>query len=197
MEWRRDEERGMRARSGCEKKRKMVNSTAEDGRRTIKGRASSHRRVADLFLTLAVGLKCAAAVSDLVTTLAIRPQPSFYYLVRAGNEPVELKQVEINERTLSGCRADGGLTDEAGSVEKSRTVIGKTKEKQLRTVSNSCEGQHLRDCEIKYVQLVCEDTMPGSNVRHTRIIEVVIKFTFQIDRQQINCLSLRSSYNEF
>lgn len=59
--------------------------------------------VASLLFTLAVGLTCTAAASDLVMTLVIRPQPSFYYLARAGNEPVELKQVEINERKLSGC----------------------------------------------------------------------------------------------
>jgi len=61
----------------------------------IKEWSSFHCR---LILILAVGSTCATAALDLVTTLAIRPQLSFYYLARAGNEPVELKQVEINGR---------------------------------------------------------------------------------------------------
>jgi len=33
---------------------------------------------------------------------------------------MELKQVEINERTLSSCWVDGGLTEEVDNVKMSR-----------------------------------------------------------------------------
>lgn len=124
-ERRRDRTKNCGGVRGMVVKKKRLDEGRRRKTRTIKGRSSSHRRQ---LLTLAVRLMYAATASDLDTTLAVRPQPSFYYLVRAGNELVELQQVEINERTLRGCWADGGFTEKASSVEKSRTVIGKTKE---------------------------------------------------------------------